>query len=76
MSPYSLEVLTAMANLRAGHDPRHLLHSARTLVEATQAIRAERPDWGAKFRKDPRRFSSTPRMASAEQVASFIEGSK
>jgi hypothetical protein len=70
----SVEVLHAMANLRAGHHPRDLLCSLATLIEATQALRAERPSWGACFIKDPRRFSSTPRIATPEQVGAFIDG--
>lgn len=68
------EVQMCVENLRAGHEPRHLLHSPVVVLEATQRLRAEQPSWGERFRKDPRRFSSTPRLASAETVAAFIDG--
>lgn len=75
MSPYlAREIELAVENLRAGHSPRHLLCSTNVLVAATQRLRAERPEWGVRFKKDPRRFSSTPRLASAECVAAFIDG--
>lgn len=74
MSHLEREIADAVANLRAGHAPRHLLHSPRVIVAAVQQVRAEQPSWGERFKKDPRRFSSTPRLASAESVAAFIDG--
>jgi hypothetical protein len=68
------DIELAVENLRAGHAPRHLLHSPAVILEATQRLRAKSPTWGERFKKDPRRFSSTPQFASAETVAAFIDG--
>ncbi len=74
MSAYfQREVEMAISNLEAGHEARHTLHSKEVLLEAEQIARSADLSWGCKFRKDPRRFSSTPRMASAEQVATYLE---
>lgn len=72
---HAREVEHAVANLREGHAPWHTLHSPVVLLAAIQVLRAETPGWGARFKRDPRKFSSTPRRASVEQVTNFINAS-
>ena len=54
------EIAHAMWNLANGADRREMPISRETLHCAVQALRRQTPGFGERFRKDPRRFSSTP----------------
>lgn len=56
-----LETANAALNMFAGYDRREMPISRNTLHSAVQLLRANIPGFGAKFKKDPRQFSSTPR---------------
>lgn len=67
-SPWSLpegyrerEIFNALVNIAAGADRSCLPVSRTTLHTAVQDLRSAAPGFGSKFRKDPRKFSSTPR---------------